>query len=143
MKESTTDLARRDLNVVWHPCTQMQDHESLPMIPIRRGAGVWLEDFAGQRYLDAISSWWVNLFGHANPRISARVQEQAAQLEHVIFAGFTHAPAVELAERLLKIAPAGLTRCFYADNGSAAVEVAVKMSFHSWRNPRKPRKKRF
>lgn len=137
------DLARRDLNAIWHPCTQMRDHESLPMIPIRRGTGVWLEDYQGKRYLDAISSWWVNLFGHANPRISARVQEQAAQLEHVIFAGFTHAPAVELAERLIGLVPEGLKRCFFADNGSAAVEVAVKMSFHYWRNLGRPNKKRF
>ena len=98
--------------------------------------GVWLNGHDGQRYLDAISSWWVNLFGHANPRISAAVAAQLAQLEHVIFAGFTHEPAIELAEALTRLAPPGLTRCFFADNGSAAVEVAVKMSFHYWRNSR-------
>jgi adenosylmethionine-8-amino-7-oxononanoate aminotransferase len=140
---SNADLARRDLAAIWHPCTQMHDHESLPMIPIRRAAGVWLEDHDGQRYLDAISSWWVNLFGHSNPQINARVQAQLGDLEHVIFAGFTHAPAVELAERLIKLAPQGLARCFFADNGSAAVEVAVKMSFHYWRNIGFPDKKRF
>lgn len=129
-----SNLAQRDLAVLWHPCTQMQDHEWLPMIPIRRGYGVWLEDYAGQRYLDAISSWWVNLFGHANPRITKALIEQAETLEHVILAGFTHAPAVELAEQLLKLAPAGLSRVFYADNGSAGVEVALKMSYHYWRN---------
>jgi adenosylmethionine-8-amino-7-oxononanoate aminotransferase len=122
----------------------MKDHErELPLVPIRRGQGVWLEDFGGRRYLDAISSWWVNLFGHANPAISAAVAAQLGQLEHVIFAGFTHEPAIEVAEELVRIAPPGLTRCFFADNGSAAVEVAVKMSFHYWRNTGRPGKKRF
>ncbi len=141
--DDNASLAARDLAAVWHPCTQMRDHETLPMIPIRGGRGVWLEDHDGRRYLDAISSWWVNLFGHANPRINARLAEQAARLEHVILAGFTHRPAIELAERLLALAPAGLSRCFYADNGSAAVEVALKMSFHYWRNRGRERKKRF
>jgi adenosylmethionine-8-amino-7-oxononanoate aminotransferase len=133
----------RDLAHVWHPCTQMKDHESVPMIPLRAGKGVWLEDFAGVRYLDAISSWWVNLFGHANPRINAAVAEQLGRLEHAIFAGFTHEPAVRLAEELVRLAPPGLNRCFFADNGSAAIEVAVKMSFHFWRNIGKTRKTRF
>jgi adenosylmethionine-8-amino-7-oxononanoate aminotransferase len=123
-------MRERDLAVLWHPCTQMKDHEWLPMIPIRSGKGVWLEDFDGNRYLDAISSWWVNLFGHANPEINHRVRGQLESLEHVILAGFTHEPAIDLAERLVAITPAGLDRCFYADNGSAAVEVALKMSFH-------------
>ena len=133
----------RDLAHVWHPCTQMKDHESVPMIPLRGGSGVWLEDFAGKRYLDGISSWWVNLFGHANARINAAVSEQLGRLEHAIFAGFTHEPAITLAEELTRIAPAGLNRCFFADNGSAAVEVAVKMSFHFWRNSGNTRKTRF
>ena len=140
---SSTDLARRDLNTVWHPCTQMKDHEWLPMIPIERGEGVWLYDTDGRRYLDAISSWWVNLFGHANPRIGAAVSRQLGRLEHVMLAGFTHAPAVELAERLTALAPPGLTRCFYADNGSSAIEVALKMSFHYWRNAGRTAKRRF
>ena len=126
--------AERDLRVLWHPCTQMRDHEELPPIPIRRGEGVWLEDFGGKRYLDAISSWWVNLFGHANPRINAAITEQLGKLEHVILAGFTHEPIVTLSERLVALAPKGLARCFYASDGSSAVEVALKMSFHSWRN---------
>ena len=93
-------LAARDLAHVWHPCTQMKDHErDMPMIPIRRGDGVWLEDFDGHRYLDAISSWWVNLFGHANPVLNGALREQLDQLEHVIFAGFTHEPAIELADK--------------------------------------------
>jgi adenosylmethionine---8-amino-7-oxononanoate aminotransferase len=136
-------LVARDLKAVWHPCTQMKDHEDLPPIAIRRGSGVWLEDFDSKRYLDAISSWWVNLFGHANPVINAAVRGQLDQLEHVILAGFTHQPIVELSEALLKVVPAGLTRCFYADNGSAAVEVAVKMSFHYWRNRGRRAKTRF
>ncbi|MHB8346654.1 MAG: adenosylmethionine--8-amino-7-oxononanoate transaminase [Acidiferrobacterales bacterium] len=129
-----TSLIARDLAVLWHPCTQMKDHEELPPIPIRSGSGVWLEDFDGRRYIDAISSWWVNLFGHANPRINAAISLQLASLEHVILAGFTHQPIVELSERLIAIAPAGLGHCFYADSGSAAVEIALKMSFHYWRN---------
>jgi adenosylmethionine---8-amino-7-oxononanoate aminotransferase len=140
---TNTDLAARDLSVVWHPCTQMKDHESLPMIPIRRGKGIWLEDFDGNRYLDAISSWWVNLLGHANPRINAALRDQLERLEHVILAGFTHEPAVTLAERLTALAPPGLTRAFYADNGSSAIEVALKMSYHCWRNRGQGRKTRF
>lgn len=133
----------RDLSVLWHPCTQMKDHESLPMTPIRRGRGVWLEDYDGNRYLDAVSSWWVNLFGHANPYINARLGEQMEQLEHVILAGFSHEPAVTLAEKLVDITPPGLDRVFYADNGSSAVEVALKMSFHYWRNVGQSRRTRF
>ena len=140
---SNRDWSSRDLSVLWHPCTQMKDHESLPMIPIRRGQGVWLEDFDGNRYLDAISSWWVNLFGHAHPAINAAIKQQLDSLEHVILAGFTHEPAIRLAERLTQLAPDGLTRCFYADNGSSAVEVALKMSFHYWRNAGQPAKTRF
>jgi len=141
---ANAQLAARDLAHIWHPCTQMKDHEqNLPLIPIRRGEGVWLEDFEGKRYLDAVSSWWVNLFGHANPRLNAALHAQVDQLEHVIFAGFTHEPAIELAEALTAVAPQGLTRCFFADNGSAAVEVAIKMSFHYWRNAGRPAKKRF
>ncbi len=128
------ELIARDLRALWHPCTQMHDHEDLPPIPIRRGTGVWLEDFAGTRYLDAISSWWVNLFGHANPRINAAIRAQLEQLEHVILAGFTHEPVVRLSERLSALAPRGLGHCFYASDGSAVVEIALKMSFHYWRN---------
>ncbi|MCW8927416.1 MAG: aminotransferase class III-fold pyridoxal phosphate-dependent enzyme, partial [Gammaproteobacteria bacterium] len=137
------DWMQRDLSVLWHPCTQMKDHETLPVVPIRRGEGVWLEDFDGQRYIDAISSWWVNIFGHANPRINARVKQQLDELEHVILAGFSHAPVVELSERLVQITPEGLNHCFYADNGSSGVEVALKMSFHYWRNLGKTNKTKF
>lgn len=144
MTTPNASYVTRDLAHLWHPCTQMKDHErDMPLIPIRRGQGVWLEDFAGKRYLDAISSWWVNLFGHANERINAAVTAQLANLEQVILAGFTHEPVIQLSEQLTAIAPAGLTRCFYADNGSSAVEVAVKMSFHYWRNVGRTGKKRF
>ncbi len=143
MTTANAPYVERDLAHVWHPCTQMKDHEHLPLIPIRRGSGVWLEDFSGRRYLDGISSWWVNLFGHANPRINAAVRDQLEKLEHVILAGFTHEPVIQLSEALVKVLPAGLTRCFYADNGSSAVEVAVMMSFHYWRNAGRPDKRRF
>jgi adenosylmethionine-8-amino-7-oxononanoate aminotransferase len=141
---SNADLRARDIAHVWHPCTQMKDHErEMPLLPIRRGAGAWLEDYDGRRYLDAISSWWVNLFGHANPRINAAVAAQLEALPHVMFAGFTHEPALQLAERLTALAPPGLNRCFFADSGSAAIEIAVKMSYHYWQNRGRPRKTRF
>ncbi len=140
---TNNELVSRDLAVLWHPCTQMKDHEQLPLIPVRKGEGVWLEDFDGCRYLDAISSWWVNLFGHAHPRINAAVRAQLESLEHVLLAGFSHEPAIRLAERLVALTPQGLSRCFFADNGSAAVEIALKMSFHYWRNLGRSRKTRF
>ncbi|PQA43120.1 adenosylmethionine--8-amino-7-oxononanoate transaminase [Amnimonas aquatica] len=140
---SNHDISRRDLRHVWHPCTQMHDHEQLPLVPIRRGEGIWLEDFDGRRYLDGISSWWVNLFGHAHPELNAALRQQADTLEHVILAGFTHEAIVELSERLVALAPPGLNKCFYADNGSSGIEVALKMSLHAWRNLGKPEKTRF
>ncbi len=143
MSKTNQTLAERDHSVLWHPCTQMKDHENLPIIPIKKGQGVWLEDIEGNRYLDAISSWWVNLFGHANPHINAALKDQLDTLEQVIFAGFTHEPAIKLAETLVALSPKGLTRCFYADNGSAAVEVALKMSFHYWRNKGQTQKTKF
>ena len=140
---NNSDYVQRDLSVLWHPCTQMKDHEWLPLVPIRRGEGVWLEDFEGRRYLDAISSWWVNLFGHSNPRINAALKKQLDTLEHVILAGFTHEAVIELSERLVEITPPGLDRCFYADNGSSAIEIALKMSFHYWLNRGQTGKTRF
>lgn len=127
-------ISNRDRDVLWHPCTQMKDHETFPIIPIAKGRGTYLEDFEGNRYIDGISSWWVNLFGHANAYINGKVKEQLDTLEHVILAGFTHEGIVRLSERLVALAPDGLTRCFYADNGSSAVEVALKMSYHAHRN---------
>jgi len=144
MTSANATYVRRDLAHVWHPCTQMKDHEELlPLVPIRSGHGAWLEDYEGKRYLDAVSSWWVNLFGHANPRINAAVRAQLERLEQVILAGFTHEPVIALSEELVALAPAGLSRCFYADNGSSAIEVAVKMSFHFWRNVGRSAKRRF
>lgn len=128
---------------IWHPCTQMKDHETYPPVFMERGQGIYLYDREGRAYIDAISSWWVNLFGHANPRIARAVTEQLSRLEHVIFAGCTHAPAEELAERLLAVALPGLTKIFFADNGSCAVEAALKMSHAFWRNHGRPEKSRF
>lgn len=136
-------LVDRDLKVLWHPCTQMHDHLSVPLIPIRRAQGVWLEDFEGNRYLDAISSWWVNLFGHAHPAINEAIRQQLTSLEHVLLAGFTHEPVIQLSEALVALAPSGLSRCFYGDNGSSAVEIALKMSLHYWQNRGEPRKTSF
>ena len=128
------ELKNRDLDVLWHPCTQMKDHETLPMIPIKKAHGVYLEDFDGNEYIDAISSWWVNMFGHTNKYINDQIKEQLDTLEHVILAGFTHEQVVKLSERLIQLTPDGLEKCFYSDNGSSAVEVALKMSFHAHRN---------
>lgn len=140
---NNSELLKRDLSVLWHPCTQMKDHENLPLIPIKSGKGVWLQDFEGNRYLDAISSWWVNLFGHANAHINHALKNQIDKLEHVLLAGFSHEPAITLAERLVKHTPPGLNRCFFADNGSSAVEATLKMSYHYWRNKGQSKKTRF
>ncbi|MEF8724630.1 MAG: adenosylmethionine--8-amino-7-oxononanoate transaminase [Candidatus Accumulibacter delftensis] len=135
---TNSDLLQRSLAAVWHPCTQMKQHaegdSALPMIPIASGKGVWLHDFDGRRYLDGISSWWVNLFGHCNPRINAALHAQLEQLEHVLLAGCTHQPVVELSERLSALTGGALGHCFYASDGASATEIALKMSFHSWRN---------
>jgi adenosylmethionine-8-amino-7-oxononanoate aminotransferase len=140
---SNKNLLERSLNSVWHPCTQMKQHETLPLIPISRGEGIWLHDFDGGRYLDAISSWWVNLFGHSNPRINAAIRDQLDKLEHVMLAGFTHEPVVQLSERLIKIVPGRLGHCFYGSDGASATEVALKMSFHYWHNVGHPEKNNF
>lgn len=131
------ELKNRDLEVLWHPCTQMKDHESLPLIPIKRAYGIYLEDFEENVYIDAISSWWVNIFGHTNGYINQKIKEQLDTLEHVILAGFTHEQVIRLSQRLVSIAPNGLKKCFYADNGSSAIEVALKMSFHAHKNANK------
>lgn len=131
---NSQNLIEEDLKHIWHPCTQMKDHESLPLIPIKSGKGVYLNDFNNNSYIDGVSSWWVNLFGHSHPYINAKVKEQIETLEHVIFAGFTHEPIIRLSKRLCEIAPKGLEKCFYADNGSSAIEVALKMSFQYHKN---------
>ncbi len=134
MNHKNTQIVTEDLKNIWHPCTQMKDHETLPLIPIDRGEGIYLYDFDNKSYIDAISSWWVNIFGHTNKHISNRVKEQLDTLEHVLLAGFTHKPAVNLADKLVNLTPSGLDKVFFADNGSSAVEVALKMSFHYHRN---------
>lgn len=137
----STDWLSRSTRAVWHPCTQMQRHETFPLIPIARGEGVWLIDFDGKRYLDAVSSWWVNLFGHANPRINAALIDQLGRLEHVMLAGFTHQPVVELSERLAALS--GLGHAFYGSDGASATEIALKMSFQYWQQSGAPQKSRF
>ena len=140
---NNSSLLKRDLAVLWHPCTQMKDHETLPLVPIRSGKGIWLKDYDDKKYLDAVSSWWVNLFGHSNPKISNAIKNQVDTLEHVLLAGFSHEPAISLAEKLIDISPPLLRRCFYADNGSSAVEAALKMSYHYWLNTGKKKKTKF
>ena len=136
-----SSLLARSLQSVWHPCTQMKQHETYPLIPIVRGDGVWLYDADGKPYLDGVSSWWVNLFGHNNPRIKDAIKKQLDTLEHVMLAGFTHEPVVELSEKLAKLT--GLGHAFYASDGASAVEIALKMSFHYWRNSDQPNKTKF
>lgn len=140
---NNNSLRERDLDVLWHPCTQMKDHETLPLIPIKKAKGVYLEDFDGNRFIDGVSSWWVNLFGHSNDYINDAVKMQLDTLEHVILAGFTHKSIIDLSERLVSLTPQGLDKCFYADNGSSAVEVALKMSYHSHLNDGKKGKNIF
>jgi len=141
--QSNTDLLARSLSAVWHPCSQMKHYEHFPLLPIASGSGVWLYDYDKKRYLDAVSSWWVNLFGHSNPRINAALRDQLETLEHVMLAGFTHEPVVQLSERLRELAPVGLGHCFYASDGASATEIALKMSAHYWRNSGKPDKTQF
>ena len=140
---SNQELLARSLKSVWHPCTQMKAHESVPLLPIARGEGVWLIDLDGKRYLDAVSSWWVNLFGHGNPRINAALSQQLDKLEHVMLAGFTHEPVVRLSERLAALTGDRLGHCFYASDGASAVEIALKMSHHYWRNRGRAGKRRY
>jgi adenosylmethionine-8-amino-7-oxononanoate aminotransferase len=135
---SNEDWVNRTRAAVWHPCTQMKHLEQTPPLPIARGEGAWLIDHQGQRYLDAISSWWVNLFGHANPYINAAIVDQLGSIEHVMLAGCTHAPVVELSERLSLLS--GLGHAFYGSDGASATEIALKMSFHYWRNRGRPQK---
>ncbi len=134
------NLQERDKQVIWHPYTQMKG--ALPQLPIVKGEGVYLIDEEGKRYIDAVSSWWVNIHGHANARIAEKVSAQLLQLEHVIFAGFTHEPAVLLAEQLLPLLPGKQEKVFYSDNGSTAVEVALKMAFQYWSNKGDGRRKK-
>jgi adenosylmethionine-8-amino-7-oxononanoate aminotransferase len=142
---AANDWVARSLRSVWHPCTQMQHHEAggVPLIPVSHGKGAWLYDHQGRRYLDAISSWWVNLFGHANPRINGALKDQLDRLEHAMLAGFTHEPVIELSEKLAALTGHVLGHSFYASDGASAVEIALKMSFHAWRNGGKSEKQEF
>ena len=148
-RHANADWLARSQAAVWHPCTQMRHHADagspahLPLVPVARGSGAWLYDFDGKRYLDGISSWWTNLFGHANPRINAALKEQLETLEHVMLAGFTHQPVVELSERLSALTGGTLGHAFYASDGASATEIALKMSFHYWRNVGRPEKAEF
>jgi len=141
-----SDWVSRSLRSVWHPCTQMQHHDGangMPLIPVSHGRGAWLYDHDGRRYLDAISSWWVNLFGHANARINDALKEQLDTLEHAMLAGFTHEPVIRLSERLAALTDHQLGHAFYASDGASAVEIALKMSFHAWRNNGRADKQEF
>jgi adenosylmethionine-8-amino-7-oxononanoate aminotransferase len=142
-KRLSNEWGDRSLAAVWHPCTQMKQHEQGVPLAIARGAGPWLYDFDGNRYLDTISSWWVNLFGHANPAIGAAIKNQLDTLEHTMLAGCTHQPVVELSERLAALTGGVLGHAFYASDGASAVEIALKMSFHYWRNQGQAAKQEF
>ena len=136
-------LVDRSLNAVWHPCTQMKHHESFPLIAITKGKGPWLYDEKGNALLDCISSWWTNLFGHSNPQINQAITDQLEKIEHVMLAGFTHPPVVELSEKLSALTGGNLGHVFYASDGASAVEIALKMSHHFWQLNDKPNKKKF
>jgi adenosylmethionine-8-amino-7-oxononanoate aminotransferase len=136
-------LVDRSLNAVWHPCTQMKHHESFPLIAITKGKGPWLYDEQGNALLDCISSWWTNLFGHSNPQINQAITDQLEKIEHVMLAGFTHPPVVELSEKLSALTGGNLGHVFYASDGASAVEIALKMSHHFWQLNNKPNKKKF
>lgn len=137
------NYVEKDLEYIWHPCSQMKDYEEFPPIVIDHGKGIYLYDIKGHRYMDIISSWWCNLLGHCNERINTALKEQVDKLEHVIFANFSHQPVIELCHRLSKLVPVGLKKFFYTDNGSAAIEVALKMSFQYHYQRGNPQKKRF
>ena len=132
-----------DKEYIWHPCTQQKDLETLPPIPITHGEGVYLFDAEGNSYIDGVSSWWVNNLGHNNKRLNKALSNQAEKVAHHIFAGMTHEPAVTLAQRLCKLAPGNMSKVFFTDNGSSAVEAAMKMSFQYWQQSGLPDKTKF
>jgi len=138
---SNQALINRSLKSVWHPCTQMKHHRTQPLMPIKSANGVWLSDFDGKEYLDGVSSWWVNIFGHNNTYIKNAIKQQLDTLEHTMLAGFTHEPVITLSERLADLT--GLGHAFYGSDGASATEIALKMSFHFWQNTEKPKKTQF
>jgi len=137
------ELIKKDFEYIWHPFTQMKDYETDKPIIIERGEGIYVYDLKGNKYLDAVASWWVNTLGHSNKRLNKALTEQAEKIEHVIFSGFTHKPAIELAEKLVQITPEPLKKVFFSDNGSTAVEVALKMAYQYWAQIGKPEKSKF
>lgn len=137
------ELQKKDLKYIWHPCSQAKDYETFSPIVIKRGKGVYLYDMEERAYLDGVSSWWVNLFGHSNDRINNAIISQLSRLEHVIFANFTHEKAIEFSEKIIKLAPEGLSRVFFSDNGSSAVEIALKMSYHYHSHDKDSKKRKF
>ncbi|BCG49681.1 adenosylmethionine--8-amino-7-oxononanoate aminotransferase BioA [Candidatus Profftella armatura (Diaphorina cf. continua)] len=149
-KKSLDNLVMRSLNSVWHPCTQIKypikntnNFYEIPLIPISHGYGPWLIDVLGRRYLDAISSWWVNLFGHSNSYINTALKNQLNKLEHVMLSNLTHKPVIKLSEKLSSFTKYKLGHCFYSSDGASAVEIALKMSFHFWYNKGFLNKKKF
>ena len=143
LEQSKENWVNRSLAAVWHPCTQMKHHESFPLIAITKGKGAWLFDEKGTPLLDCISSWWTNLFGHSNPFINKAILAQLDKIEHVMLAGFTHPPVVELSEKLSALTNHQLGHVFYASDGASAIEIALKMSHHFWQLNNKPEKKKF
>lgn len=137
------ELIEKDIKYVWHPDTQMKEFETENPIIIERGEGIYVFDIEGNKYIDAIASWWVNTLGHSNPRLNKALCEQVEKIEHVLLAGFSHIPAIELAEELVKISAKSLTKVFYSDNGSTATEIALKMAFQYCAQTGKPNKKKF
>ncbi|EGT3616472.1 adenosylmethionine--8-amino-7-oxononanoate transaminase [Clostridium perfringens] len=137
------ELIKKDLEYIWHPCSQMKDYEELKPIIIKRGKGPYLYDLDDKKYLDCVSSWWCNLFGHSNERINNALKRQVDQLEHVIFANFSNLPAIELSERLIKLTGDRLNKVFFCDNGSSTIEAAIKMSFHYHKQSGKEKKRKF
>lgn len=137
------ELIEKDIKYVWHPDTQMKDYEKENPIIIERGKGIYVWDVDGNKYIDAVASWWVNTLGHSHPRLNKALTEQVEKIEHVLLAGFSHIPAIELAEELVKLSAPSLTKVFFSDNGSTATEVAIKMAFQYWQQVGKPKKTKF
>ena len=141
--EKVIDWAKEDLKYIWHPCSQMKDYEELPPIVVDRAEGINIYDVDGNCYKDVVSSWWCNLLGHCNPRINTAIKNQLDKLEHVIFANFTHKTAITLCQKLMEVMPKGLCKFNFADNGSASIEMSMKMSFQYHQQTGNTQKKRF
>ncbi|MFA6989662.1 MAG: adenosylmethionine--8-amino-7-oxononanoate transaminase, partial [Candidatus Gastranaerophilaceae bacterium] len=137
------ELINKDIKYIWHPYTQMKELEEDRPIIIEKGKGIYVWDIQGNKYIDGVSSWWVNIFGHSNDRLNKAMQKQAEKIEHILLAGFTHQPAIELAEKIIQLSAKDLTKVFYSDNGSTAVEVALKMAYQYWMQTDYPQKSKF